>query len=239
MSGPLEIAPLDNASQPRRRSSRDLVVVSPLKDWTCSGCGAESGDLLLMRDGGPLCLACADMDHLVFLGSGDAALTRRARKHSGLSAVVVRFSRARKRYERQGVLVAQEALEQAEAECLADEEVRARRREREAERRAGEDVEFQHRLAAEVRRLFPGCPAERARSIAAHTGRRGSGRVGRSAAGRALDREAVTLAVVAAVRHADTTYDELLMAGVDRDEARWRIEDQVEEILERWRGSTG
>jgi hypothetical protein len=29
------------------------------------------------------------------------------------------------------------------------------------------------------------------------------------------------------------------MAGVDRDEARWRIEDQVEEILERWRGSTG
>ena len=49
----------------------------------------------------------------------------------------------------------------------------------------------------------------------------------------------MTLAVVAAVRHADTTYDELLMAGVDRDEARWRIEDQVEEILERWRGSTG
>jgi hypothetical protein len=49
----------------------------------------------------------------------------------------------------------------------------------------------------------------------------------------------VTLAVVAAVRHADTPYDELLMAGVDRDEARWRIEDQVEEILEHWRASTG
>jgi hypothetical protein len=74
------------------------------------------------------------MDHLVFLGSGDAAPTRRARKRSGLSAVVVRFSRARKRYERQGVLVEQEALEQAEAECLADEELRGRRREREAER---------------------------------------------------------------------------------------------------------
>ena len=161
ISGPLEIASRDDVSGPRRRSSRDLMAVSPLKDWTCSGCGAESGDLLVMRDGGPLCLACADMDHLVFLGSGDAALTRRARKHSGLSAVVVRFSRARKRYERQGVLVEQEALEQAEAECLADEELRARRREREAERRAGEDVEFQHRLAAEIRRLFPGCPAER------------------------------------------------------------------------------
>jgi hypothetical protein len=136
------------------------------------------------------------------------------------------------------VLVEQEALEQAESECLADEDLRARRREREAERRAGADVEFQRELAAEIRRLFPGCPVDRARSIAVHTGRRGSGRVGRSAAGRALDRQAVTLAVVAAVRHADTPYDELLMAGVDRDEARWRIEDAVGEVLERWRAST-
>jgi hypothetical protein len=238
MSGPLEIAPVDSGSHPRRRSSRDLVAVSPLKDWTCSGCGAESGDLLVMRDGGPNCLSCADMDHLVFLGSGDAALTRRARKHSGLSAVVVRFSRARRRYERQGVLVEHAALEQAEAECLADEDLRARRREREQERRAGEDVEFQHKLAAEILRVFPGCPADRAQAIAVHTGRRGSGRVGRTAAGRALDRQAVTLAVVAAVRHADTPYDDLLMSGVDRDEARWRIEAQVEEIVERWRPPT-
>jgi len=65
-------------------------------------------------------MSCADLDHLVFLARGDAALTLRARKHSGLSAVVVRFSRARKRYERQGVLVEEAALDQAEAECLAD-----------------------------------------------------------------------------------------------------------------------
>ncbi len=63
----------------------------------------------------PLCLTCADLDHLVYLPRGDTALTRRARKHSALSAVVVRFSRARKRYERQGVLVEESALEQAEA----------------------------------------------------------------------------------------------------------------------------
>lgn len=44
------------------------------------------------------------MEHLVFLGAGDAALTRRAKAASGLSAVVVRFSRG-KRYERQGILV--------------------------------------------------------------------------------------------------------------------------------------
>jgi hypothetical protein len=62
------------------------------------------------------------MDHLVFCGAGDAALTRRASKYSGMSAVVVRFSRSRRRYERQGILVEQPALERAEVECLAEEE---------------------------------------------------------------------------------------------------------------------
>lgn len=74
-----------------------------------------------------MCLQCAEMDHLLFLRAADAALTRRARRGSGLSAVVVRFSRARGRYERQGILVEEAALEQAEAECLADEPARARR----------------------------------------------------------------------------------------------------------------
>lgn len=87
-------------------------------------------------------MRCADMDHLVFLPSGDAALTRRAKANSRLSAVVVRFSRAGKRYERQGILVEEHALERAERECLADEEARARRRERDAQRRAVDDVEL-------------------------------------------------------------------------------------------------
>ena len=56
-------------------------------------------------------MACADLDRLVFLPSGDAALTRRARKHSTLSPVVLRFSRARKRHERQGLLVEEDALD--------------------------------------------------------------------------------------------------------------------------------
>jgi len=79
-----------------------------------------------------LWLACADLDHLIFLPSGDAALTRRARKHSTLSAVVLKWSHARKQYERQGLLVEAQALDQAKRECLADSEARIRRREREA-----------------------------------------------------------------------------------------------------------
>ena len=219
------------------RQSRppDLVVVSPVKEWTCFTCGSEDGGWLIMDEAGPVCMACADMDHLVFLPSGDAALTRRAKKHSRLSAVVVRFTRARKRYERQGILVEEDALEHAEQECLADEEARARRRDRDASRRADDDLELQARIAVEIGKLFPRCPPGRAEAIATHAAQRGSGRVGRSAAGRALDPGALELAVLASVRHQDTAYDELLMSGVDRATARDRVRDQVTAILDQWR----
>lgn len=92
-------------------------MIAALNDWTCTACGG-TGELLIMDAPGPLCLACADLDHLVFLAAGDAALTRRAKRASRLSAVVVRFSPARRRYERQGILVKEEALEQAEREGL-------------------------------------------------------------------------------------------------------------------------
>jgi len=211
----------------------DVVVVLPLDGWTCALCGG-TGDFLTMEPAGPICLTCAEMDHLVFLPSGNATLSRRARKASRLAAVVVRFSRSRNRYERQGILVEEAALEQAEEACLADEDVRSRRRERDAERRGFEDVAFHSRMAGEIARLFPGIPPERAEAIARHAGARGSGRVGRSAAGRALDEDAITLAVVASVRHEDTPYDELLMAGVPRAEARDRVRDAVDRVLDRW-----
>jgi len=146
-----------------------------------------------------------------------------------------RFSRSRRRYERQGILVEEAALERAERDCLADEEARARRREREAARRAGEDAELQAQIAREIERLFPGCPGDRAHAIARHTGARGSGRVGRTAAGRVLDPGAIELAVVASVRHEDTPYDELLMSGRSRAEARERVQPELERILDRWR----
>jgi hypothetical protein len=211
----------------------DLVAVAPIKEWTCAECGG-TGDFLVMDDVGPLCLTCADLDHLVFVPAGDAALSRRARKASSLSAVVVRWSRNRRRYERQGILAEEPALRQAEEQCLADEEVRLRRRGRDAERRAAADVEFQAGMAAEIRRLFPACPAGRADAIARHAGLRGSGRVGRSAAGRALEQEAVTRAIIASVRHEDTGYDELLMSGVPRQDARDQVRPAIDRVLAAW-----
>ena len=218
----------------RQSKPPDLVVISPTRDWACGACGG-TGDLLIMDRPGPLCLACAEMDHLVYLPAGDAALTRRAKAASRLSAVVVRFSRARKRYERRGVLVEEDALAAAEEQCFDDEEARARRRERDAARRVGADAELERRFAAEIARLFPGCPANRADAIARHTVVRGSGRVGRSAAGRAVDPAAVELAVVASIRHRNTDYDDLLMGGVDRADARHSVRDQVDDVLDQWR----
>lgn len=218
----------------RRSQAPDLVVVDPLGDWTCRSCSG-TGDLLIMEDPGPVCLACADLDHLVFLPAGDAAMTRRAKKASGLSAVVVRFSRSRGRYERRGILVEEEALASAEAECLADEEARLRRRARDEQRRAEQDVAFHAEFARAITTLFPGCPPERAESIARHAGTRSSGRVGRSAAGRAFDPDAVTLALVASVRHLDTPYDRLLMSGTPRQEARDAVRERVAAVIDGWR----
>ncbi len=215
----------------------ELVVFEKVsEEGNCSECGAEllRGSFLFMEKGQPLCLACADLDHLVFLPAGDMALTRRARKHSPLSAVVVRFSRARKRYERQGLLITFEALLQAEKECAADAPERAARRVQAAVHREAEDVQFVQLLAQAILRQYPACPPSQARAIAAHAGMRGSGRVGRSAAGRALDRQAIDLAVIAHVRHAHTNYDDLLMQGTERLCARALVREQIDRVLISW-----
>ena len=78
---------------------------------------------------------------------------------------------------------------------------------------------------------------ERAQAIARHASVRGSGRVGRSAAGRALDHDALELAAAAAIRHEDTRYDTLLMSGVERGQARAEVASQVAAVLDAWRRS--
>ena len=216
----------------------DLKVFITTGESVCSECGEELGRhawITLVEGQGALCLTCADMDHLIFLPSGDAALTRRAGKYSTLSAVVLQWSRARKHYERQGLLVDEAALQRAEQECLADEEIRARRREREAERRAEMDHEYVMRFAARVRELFPNCPAGREQVIAEHACQKYSGRVGRSAGAKNLDEEFIRLAVIAHIRHAETNYDEFLAQSMERKEARSEVQDEVDQVLARWK----
>jgi hypothetical protein len=94
----------------------ELVVIQPLdREWKCHRCGG-GGNLLMMETPGPACLKCVGLGDLEFLAAGNALLTRRAKAKSTRYAVVVRFSRSRKRYERQGLLVEPRALADAERE---------------------------------------------------------------------------------------------------------------------------
>ena len=218
-----------------------FVVFMVRRDTRCSECGRElwSGNLLRLEKGEPLCLECADLGHLEFLPSGDAAVTRRATRYSRLAVVVVQWSRTRKRYERQGILAEPEAIRRAEEESLADAEVRARRQERAALRREADDRQYVADCARAVRAQYPGCPEEEAGQIAAHACRKYSGRIGRTAAAKEFDPEAVRLAVVAHIRHVHTNYDELLYRYEDRETARWEVREQVAATLSRWQGAAG
>jgi len=215
----------------------DIVVFSILKPSTCAECGTElmKGSLLRMEKQKPLCLECADLDHLVFLPRGDVALTRRSRKHSILSAVVVRFSRSRKRYERQGLLVESGALERAQEECLSDEGKRRIAREKGSLARDRADNQYVAQFVDCIRSRYPDCPPGEAEAIAKHACEKYSGRVGRSSLAKSFDATAIDLAVKAHVRHTYTDYDRLLSRGWERTEARSAVSDRVTEIMERWR----
>nr|VFJ47961.1 MAG: hypothetical protein BECKFW1821A_GA0114235_10185 [Candidatus Kentron sp. FW]VFJ51680.1 MAG: hypothetical protein BECKFW1821B_GA0114236_10103 [Candidatus Kentron sp. FW] len=214
----------------------ELKVFISTKEAKCDECGQDLGRKawITLVGNGSRCLSCAELDHLEFLMAGDAALTRRSRKYSPLVAVVLKWSRARKRYERQGLLVTREALDKAEQECLADEEARARRRGREAVRRELLDQEYVKRFAARVGEIYPSCPPNTAVGIAEHACLKYSGRVGRSADAKALDVDAVRLAVVAHVRHVHTRYDRLLAEGYERLDARDEVERDVDQKLREW-----
>jgi hypothetical protein len=91
----------------------ELVVIQPLnREWKCHRCG-KTGDVLLMENPGPACLNCVGLNDLEFLPAGDALLSRHAKAKSARYAVVVRFSRTRRRYERQGLLVEPSVLAEA------------------------------------------------------------------------------------------------------------------------------
>ena len=225
-----------------RKQHNELKVFISSRESKCGECdeNLENGAWIFLQgeDKGAACLSCADLDHLVFLPSGDAALTRRSRKYSKLAAVVLKWSRARKRYERQGLLVENAAVELAEHECKADSDTRKLRRARIAIHRAELDGEYITSFAARVRELYPNCPIGREIVIAEHACRKYSGRVGRSAAAKALDKEAVCLAVAAHVRHLETNYDELLLTGFERWETREQVHAQVSHVLAEWQSTT-
>jgi hypothetical protein len=216
----------------------EITVFISRRESICDECKENIGPsawITLDSKKNVLCLSCADLDHLVFLPSGDAALTRRSSKYSVLSAVVVQWSRARKRYERQGLLVEEDALGKAENECLADADARELKRQRAAETRTIADKKFMDDFAQSIRLTFPYLPKGMEKTIAHHACQKYSGRVGRSQAAKVFDDIAIFLAVQAHARHTKTNYDELLIRGYDRHDARNLIDEKLLSVLKLWK----
>lgn len=215
----------------------DLVVfIMQRESATCHECGTKlsRGNLIFQEQNDSLCLHCADLDHLEFLPSGNAAMSRRSKKYSPLSAIVIQFNRKARRYQRCGILVSASAIKKAEIECLSDADQREAARIRNAQRTKQEDKKLVQEMTAIICEQFPGCPATEAKQIATHTAQRGSGRVGRSAAARHLCTEPIRIAVIASIRHNHTEYDELLMSGCNRADARTKISRQITSKLNQW-----
>jgi hypothetical protein len=221
-----------------RQSGRedDEIVFLIVRESRCAQCGAKllKGNFLCIEGKRSLCLACADLDHLVFLPRGDTALTRRAIKYSILHPIVLRFGR-RRRYERQGVLVEEAALERAQRECAADAEARKRSRAKAAVRRDEEDARYVKEFAERLSEQFPACPADERQAVADHACQKYSGRVGRSASARNFNPKAIELALRAHARHTHTNYDQLLARGMSRVKAREAVGGVVDDVMTRWR----
>lgn len=181
------------------------------------------------------CVDCSGAKNLLFLPSGDAALTRRASRISADVRPVVSWNSRRRRWERRGVFVTVEALGGAQAQCALDEGKRAAARRKAQEREAVRDQEYILRFATAVHEEFPGLDQATSLIIATHACEKHSGRVGRSAAAKQLDVELVVRAVIAHARHLHTDYDLLRDAGMNKRESRQVIRSRIKGVLAKWR----
>ncbi len=214
----------------------DRIVYILRRETQCGRCNRElwQKEFVCLTGGEALCLDCAGLAHLEYLPAGDTAVTRRASKYSDLHVVVMKKSAARKRSERQGILAEPDAIRRAEAESAADAEKRAQQQAKAAKRREKEDQLYIAAFTEAVLKQFPGCPPKNAQQIAAHACQKYSGRVGRTAAAKQFDANAVRLAVVAHIRHTHTNYDRLLARYGDRSLARDEVQAKIQKVLCKW-----
>lgn len=203
---------------------------------SCEKCkkGIHRNSFIYVEAKDVYCLDCAGLAKLAFQPSGDATLSRRAKKFTTKFAEVVEFNKRRKRYERRGILVEEKALEMARQSCKSDAADREIKRARSAEKRVVEDKNFTSEFTFKVKQLFPNCPNDEVIAIAEHATVRGSGRVGRTAAAKKLDDESIRLAVIAYIRHKHTDYDRLLFNRTPKKTCRRLIQPALQKKLKSW-----
>lgn len=194
--------------------------------FECGTC-EQSRDFLLNDKLDGVCLECTGLGHLVFLPSGDSALTRHTRKASRTSAEVFRLVRRRYpgvRDERQGILTELWAVERAAQQCLAEPA--------KPDGRGTVDAALRRSIDESIRTTFPGCPSARAHAIAYHAAVRGRRP---SARQEAAHPKSVHLAVAESARRIDTDYEEQVLRGVHPNRAEQQVQGLVDDILDTWR----
>ncbi|WP_103069746.1 DUF2293 domain-containing protein [Aquimarina sediminis] len=185
------------------------------------------------------CFSCSPFVGYVMLPPGNAAMTRRSKKHSTLCAIVLAWNQRRKRFERQGQLVEESAIEKARLECEKDQAARDVKNKKAAIVREIKDREYKIEFAKAIRRRYPNCPRDREFDIAKHACEKYSGRVGRTANAKQFDAKMIDLAVEAHIRHAETDYDTRFGQGKGKREIRSEVKYDINHILKKWSGRIG
>jgi len=99
---------------------------------------------------------------------------------------------------------------------------------------AKKDATTRNAFEAELHKLFPYMPVDRADEVVKHTLQKRSGRVGRTTTLELSN--VVALAVRAHIRHNLTGYDALLRKGVGKERARKEVQGVVDDLDRTWRG---
>ncbi|KAK1749359.1 hypothetical protein QBC47DRAFT_426794 [Echria macrotheca] len=162
----------------------------------------------------------------VFVPKGDVYITKncRQRSHSQGQQVYVVLN---KRNQPIGIRCPQSIF----AAVQADHKATAAKRASAVDKR---DAAICARFEKAVMNVFPGIPRQSLPLIVAHAAKKRSGRVGRTETV-GLDHKA-KLAVWAHIRHCHTDYDGLLKNGEDREVARGKVANIVNELSIKWGG---
>jgi hypothetical protein len=214
------------------------IFLTKKKTLKCSSCGKSIalGEAFVAESEKHkgTCFDCSPYVNASFLKPGNAALTRRSKKHSSYCGVVFAWNARRKRFERRGQYVEAEAIVKAQQECEADQAERKLKNERAAIRRAEQDKVYIAEFAKAIRSAYPNCPKNREFVIAQHACEKHSGRVGRTAKAKEFDKKMIDLAVEAHIRHAETNYDHQFGSGKTKRMIRTDIKPYVVSVMKKW-----
>lgn len=180
------------------------------------------------------CLSCSPFAKSAFLEPGNAALTRRSKKHSSYCGILFAWNKRRKRFERKGQYVEAKAIAKAEIECKEDAEKRAEKNAKAAIKRIAEDKIYVAEFSKAIRKRYSNCPKNREVAIAKHACEKYSGRVGRTANAKQFDGDKIDLAVEAHIRHKETNYDSQFNKGKTKRAIRSLVKEDITKVLRKW-----